>query len=250
MNNYFSTRNTIREYSDAKVPKDLIDKIIRDAAQAPTTGNMQLYSVIITESRENKDLLAPLHFNQPACKNASLLLTFCADFNRFEKWCKFNNAIPGYRNFQSFISAILDVTIFAQQFNTIAELNGLGCCYLGTTTYNAPEIASLLKLPELVIPVITIAIGYPKNSVQEPTERLSIEAFVHNEFYKDYSKETIDRLYKEKENNPTNRKFVKENNKQTLAQVFTDIRYTKENNEIFSKLYFDFINKNGFNFPK
>ena len=45
------------------------------------------------------------------------------------------------------------------------------------------------------------------------------------------------------------RKFVEENNKETLAQVFTDIRYTREANEHFSRLYFDFISDAGFPFP-
>ena len=48
----------------------------------------------------------------------------------------------------------------------------------------------------------------------------------------------------------TIRQFVAENHKETLAQVFTDVRYTRENNELFSKIYLDFIVKQGFKMPE
>lgn len=247
MDNYFTKRTTIRNFSDKEVPNNIITDILTAAAQAPTTGGMQLYSVIVTRDETIKNELCLQHFNQPASKGANLLLTFCADFNRFEKWCILRNATPGYRNFQSFITALLDVTIFAQQFNTIAEINGLGCCYLGTTTYNAPKIAQILNLPEMVVPVITLAVGYPKsNCCTQPTERLPISSIIHSEKYNDYTDSDIENIYFEKENLESNQKFVIENSKETLAQVFTDIRYTKNNNEIFSKLYYDFIECSGF----
>lgn len=42
------------------------------------------------------------------------------------------------------------------------------------------------------------------------------------------------------------KQFVKENAKETLAQVFTDIRYNKENNEKFSGMLLEVIQKQGF----
>ena len=162
-NNYFRSRKTIRNYSDKEVPAELLKSLIEDAMQAPTTGGMQLYSVVVTRSEEMKQKLAPHHFNQRMITGAPVVLTFCADFNRFDKWCEASNAEPCYSNLQSFISALLDVTIFAQQFNTAAEMAGLGCCYIGTTTYNAPQIAETLELPKMVVPVVTLSVGYPAN---------------------------------------------------------------------------------------
>lgn len=218
----------------------MIDNIIELAAHAPTTGNMQLYSVIVTRDREILEKLYPAHFNQPAATGAPALLTFCADFNRFSKWCKISGAEPGYDNFQSFIAAMLDTTIFAQQFVTIAEQQGLGCCYLGTTTYNASMITEVLGLPELVVPVVTISVGYPADQGAE-SDRLPIDAIRHRETYRDPDEDTITLHYATKESLPENVKFVNENKKQSLAQVFTDIRYTKSNNEAFSKAFLDFL---------
>ena len=60
--------------------------------------------------------------------------------------------------------------------------------------------------------------------------------------------EDIDRIYAAKEAMPENQHFVTINNKETLAQVFTDVRYTKQANETFSKIYLDFIKNSKFEF--
>lgn len=241
-------RRTIRRYASRDIDDSLLNELLEVSFRAPTTGNMQVYSVVVTRDCENKKRLAPAHFNQQTVTSAPVVLTFCADFNRFIKWCEQNNAQPGYDNFQSFVTAAIDALLVAQQFCTAAELSGLGCCYLGTTTYNAPQIAEALHLPRFVVPVTTLTVGYPED-MPEQVERLPLEAIVHREEYADYTAEAITRLYAGKENLPENRKFVEENGKETLAQVFTDVRYPRANNELFSKVFYDFIVRQGFQMP-
>ena len=232
---YFSSRRTIRKYQNKRVEDNIIEQIVADATHCPTTGNMQLYSIVVTRDRSIINALSPAHFGQLPLKTCDVVLTICADFNRFVKWCELRDADPGYDNFQSFMSAVLDATIFAQQIVTIAEMRGLGTCYLGTTIYNAPQIAEVLNLPKRVVPITTITIGYPD---EEPEDcgRLPVEAILHREKYHDYSEEDINRFYAEKEAREDSRRFIEENDKQTLPQVFTDIRYTRESNEHFSKV--------------
>lgn len=232
---YFSSRRTIRKYQNSRIDDNLLEQIIADATHCPTTGNMQLYSVVVTRDRSIINALSPAHFGQLQLKTCDAVLTICADFNRFVKWCELRDADPGYDNFQSFMTSVLDATIFAQQIVTIAEKQGLGTCYLGTTTYNAPQIAEVLNLPKRVVPITTITIGYPD---EEPEDcgRLPVEAILHREKYHDYSEEDINRFYAEKEAREDSRRFIEENDKQTLPQVFTDIRYTRESNEHFSKV--------------
>lgn len=244
-NEYFLNRRTIRAYSNREVPQSFIDDLLLKASHAPTTGNMQLYSAIVTRSAEGKARLAPAHFGQPQVEGASVVITFCADFNRFSRWCEDRQAVPCYDNFQSLMAAMLDTVAFAQQFNTLAEMAGLGVCWLGTTTYNAREIAEALELPKLVVPVITLTIGYPANEGEE-VGRLPLEAIVHNEKYQAYTSGRIDELYAEKEAREDSRRFVAENSKETLAQVFTDIRYPRANNELFSVKFLDFLKDSGF----
>ncbi len=243
---YFFNRATVREYSDRDIDSNILNEMIEAASHAPTTGGMQLYSVVVTRDKAMKEKLAPCHFNQPMVTNAPVVLTFCADFNRFVAWCKASNAEPGYDNFQSLMSAILDVTILAQQFNTIAEMNGVGCCYLGTTTYNAQEIAEVLNLPNRVIPIITLTIGYPKEKKQFITDRLPLEGIIHQEQYHEMNAMEIKKVYHHKESLDVNKAFVKENNKETLAQVFTDVRYPRESNELFSKKFIEYLKQQNY----
>lgn len=245
INNYFSQRKSVRYFSSDNVPEDLIKSIVAAAAKAPTCGNMQLYTIIETRSPEAKKMLAEQHFNQPAASTAPVILTICADFNRFSKWCAINNAIPGYDNFHSFIVAMTDAVIVAQQITTIAEMEGLGTCYLGTVNYNAEAISKLLKLPDLVVPVVSLAIGY-KEKEGDITERLPIKAVLHKEEYRHDSDEEIEVLFKGKEEFPANKDFVEINNKPSLAHVFTEIRYPKDMNEKVSSTFMELLRQKGF----
>lgn len=238
-------RRTIRKYSDKNISEELLNELLLTACRASNTGNMQTYSIVITRDEENKKKLAPAHFNQPMVVGAPVVLTFCADYNRFSKWCKLRGAEPGYDNFQSFVAAFVDTVAVAQAFCDAAESHGLGICYLGTTTYNADKITDALNLPELVVPVTTITVGYSQE-IPAQVERLPLEAIIHNEVYCDYSSDMINELYEEKESLEANKSYVEENNKPSLAHVFTDIRYTKANSEYFSKVFLDLIKRQKF----
>lgn len=242
---YFANRRTIRSFMDQPVSDELLTDLIERAAHAPTTGNMQLCSVVVTRKPGTITALAPAHFNQPASVGCSAMLTFCADLNRFEKWCRARDARPGFENLQSLMAAVFDAVIFAQQFVTVAEMSGLGTCYLGTTTYNAQMVADILKLPERVVPVLTVAVGWPADE-GEDSGRLPVEAIMHFEQYNNYTAEDINRLYSGKEAREDSRRFVAENGKQTLAQVFTDIRYPQSSSDAFSATFNDFLRKNRF----
>ena len=243
--NTILSHRSIRKYKNKDIEPQLLKSILEAGIRASTTGNMQVYSVVVTTDKEIKTQLAPAHFNQPMVKDAPVMLTFCADFNRFNKWCLQRNAEPGYDNFISFMTAAIDALLVAQNVCIAAEANGLGICYLGTAIYNADKIINTLKLPRGVIPVTTVTIGYP-DEMPELVERLPLEAVIHQEVYHDYSQNDIDRLYSEKESLEINKQFAKENNKETLAQVFTDVRYTKSNNEHFSKVLLEVIRSQGF----
>lgn len=236
---------SIRKYQTKDIPEHLMSKILRAGCRASTTGNMQVYSIVNTTDIQIKQQLAPSHFNQSMIVDAPNVLTFCADFNRFNKWCRQSKAVPGYDNFLSFFTAAIDALLLAQNVAIAAEAEGLGICYLGTTTYNADKIIETLKLPRGVVPVTTITLGWP-DEVVEQVERLPLEAIVHNNVYSDYSEAGIRHLYGPKEALPANKQFVAENNKETLAQVFTDIRYKKADNEHFSNVFFEVLKKQGF----
>lgn len=229
-----NTRRTIRKYSDKEVSEELLDRLLNEAARTQTMGNLQLYSVVVTRSAEGKQKLAPAHFNQPMVTEAPVVLTICADYNRTSTWCRNRKAEPGYDNFLSFMNAATDALLYTQTFCNLAEEAGLGLCYLGTTVYMPQMIIDALQLPELVMPVATLTVGWPAEN-PPLTDRLPLEAIVHKETYKDYTADDIDRYYALKENLEENKHFCEINKKETLAQIFTDIRYTKKDCEAMSE---------------
>ena len=239
------TRRTIRKYTQQDVSDELLNRLMNEAARTQTMGNLQLYSVIVTRSADMKEKLAPAHFNQPMVKQAPVVLTICADFNRTSFWAKCRNAEPGYDNFLSFINAATDALLYTQTLCNLMDEEGLGYCYLGTTVYQPQQIIDVLQLPKLVMPVATLTVGWPD---EEPalSDRLPLESFVHNETYMDYTPEDIDTYYQHKEQLPENQEFVRINQKETLAQVFTDIRYTKRDNEALSEELLQALKHQGF----
>lgn len=238
-------RRTIRKYKKDDIPTEQLEALLYKASRAATMGNMQLYSVVMARSAEMKEKLSPLHFNQPMVKGAPVVLTFCADFNRFTKWCNQRNADAGYDNFLSFVNAASDTLLYVQAFCTLAEEAGLGTCYLGTTLYNPQGIIDVLKLPKLTFPIATITVGWPDEQ-PEQTDRLPHLAYLHEETYQDYTPNQLDIIYYFKEQLEENKHFVAINNKENLAQVFTDCRYTRKDNEAMSASLLDALKKQGF----
>lgn len=240
-----NTRRSIRRYQDKDVDNTLLTRLIEEAERTQTMGNLQLYSVVVTRSEELKAKLAPAHFNQPMVTGAPVVLTFCADYRRTTLWAENRKAHPGYDNILSFMNAATDALLFTQTFCNLAEEEGLGTCFLGTTVYMPQMIIDTLKLPKLVMPVATITLGWPD---EQPalSERLPLRSIIHQEAYEDYTPEKIDDFYAEKENLEVNKEFVRINHVETLAQVFTDIRYTKKDCEAMSKGFLDALKSQGF----
>jgi hypothetical protein len=73
-----------------------------------------------------------------------------------------------------------------------------------------------------------------------------MKAIVHSEIYHDFRPDAIDKIYAEREASDETRALLEENQKETLAQIFTDNRYTKKDNEFFSEKFLRFIREQGF----
>ena len=240
-----NTRRSIRRYQDKDVDNTLLTQLIEEAERTQTMGNLQLYSVVVTRSKDLKAKLAPAHFNQPMVTGAPVVLTFCADYRRTTLWAEQRQATPGYDNPLSFVNAMTDALLFCQTFCNLAEEEGLGCCFLGTTVYQPQSIIDTLQLPELVFPVATITLGWPDEN-PPLSDRLPVSTIIHEETFHDYSAADIDKAYAYKEQLDENKEFVKINNKQTLAQVFTDCRYTKADCEAMSETLLEALRKQKF----
>src|SRR6056297_1224942 len=161
MSDTILNHKSIRKYKSTPISDKDLNEILEAGVRASNTGNMQVYSIVVTRDEEMKKKLAPTHFNQPMATQAPVHLTFCADINRFHKWCNQRDAEPGYDNFLWYINAAIDALLVSENVCLAAEAKGMGICYLGTATYNADQLIRILNLPNGVVPVAAIVMGYP-----------------------------------------------------------------------------------------
>ena len=236
---------SIRKYKSDPIDEKLLKEILQAGIRASNTGNMQLYSIIVTKDENLKNQLWEAHFKQDMVKQAPVLLTFVADINRFHRWCELRNAGTAYDNFLWFYNATIDAVIAAQNVAIEAEDKGLGICYLGTTTYMARKIIEILNLPKGVVPVTSLVLGYP-DETPELTDRLPFDAVIFDEKYSELTEKQIDKMWKEKENSKLTKKLIEENQTENLAQIFTQKRYKKQDNVFFSKEFLKIIEEQGF----
>ncbi len=220
-----------------------MQRILECAGRASNTGNMQIYSIVVTQQQPLLGQLSALHFGQGA--TAPAFVTLCVDVNRYHHWCRLRGCDEPYGNFLWLMSGTVDASLAAQNLCVAAESEGLGFCYLGTVMYNTKAIAELLELPTGVVPVVTLSLGYP---AEEPaqSERLPLEGFVHSEKYHAYSDDDINRIHELRESFPFNRAMVEQNGVRNLAELFTAKRYPRKDNEAISQALQEFCRQAGF----
>jgi len=240
-----TNHRSIRKYKKEPIPDNMLRQILEAGISASNTGNMQVYSMVVTKDEDLRKQLWETHFRQNMVLQAPVHITFCADVNRFSKWCRARQAEPAYENLLWFCNAAVDATLASQNVALAAESFGLGICYLGTAIYNAGRIIDILKLPKGVIPITALVMGYPD---EQPslTGRLPLDAVVHNEIYREFTNEEIDDLYADLESTEQTRQLLEFNKKETLAHVFTENRYTRKDNEAVSETYMEVMKKQVF----
>lgn len=167
---YIMNRKSVRVYEDREVPEEIKEKLYSAIFQAPTAGNMMMYSIIEVEDQRLKDRLIKTCDNQAMIGKAPLVLLFLADFQRWMDYVKFSGAEEFNRehNLEEYIPgegdmmlAINDALIAAQTGVLAAEELGLGSCYIGDIMENFEIHREMFNLPKYAIPITMLCIGYP-----------------------------------------------------------------------------------------
>ena len=175
---------SVRKFKKQAVPDELLDEIIEAARQAPTSSNLQAYSIIVVKDQAKKEMLAELCGNQPWVKWCPVFLVICPDLLRLKKVCARQeyDFIDSY--IEMLITATVDASLAAQNILTGAESCGLGGVMIGGIRNKPAEVSELLKLPEKVYPLMGICLGYPDHSPMVKP-RLGQNVVVHDEQYDD-----------------------------------------------------------------
>lgn len=244
---------SIRSYKPDPIDGELLDDLLEAGVRASSSGNMQTYSIIVSQDRPMRERLFVPHMEQDMVLEAPAVLTFCADFRRMRKWLRINDAPDNFDDLFAFLVAAVDAILVSQNVALAAEAKGLGICYMGSTLANADQIGEILELPEGVMPVVGFSLGWP-NEDPAPRDRLPLSGLVHHETYRDHTDEEIRDIYRDRDQAgwdrymsiPRLRELVEEHDVKNLAQIYTVVKYTREGHAEYTKNVLDYLKKQDF----
>jgi nitroreductase len=191
-------RRSVRIFKDQEIPEPLIEKMLDAAMNAPSGGNIQPLSIILIRSMERRKKLAELAGGQPWVRNAPLSMIFCLDFYRVKKWAEMcQTDFRGEEAINHFLIAYADLMVAAQNVVILAEGFGLGSVYIGSIQHEMDETRNFFEIPEYVLPMMVLSIGYPK-SIPQNIPKLKKEIIVHHERYRKLEEGEIRRAFDEK----------------------------------------------------
>jgi nitroreductase len=191
-------RRSVRRFEDRPVEQALLDDLLDAAANAPSGGNIQPLSIVVVKDRERRARLAEVVGDQPWVRNAPVSLVFCLDFHRVGRWAELSGVdFRGREAIMSFLIGYADLMCAAQTVTILAEERGLGSVYVGTVMAQTRPAVELLELPEGVLPLMVLSLGYPAGRPRS-VPKLPRGVIVHDERYRAASDEEIEAAFEAK----------------------------------------------------
>jgi nitroreductase len=244
---------SIRSYKPDPIGEEILAELLEAGVRASSSGNMQTYSIIVSQDRAMRERLFVPHMEQNMVLEAPAVLTFCADFRRMRKWLRINDAPDNFDDFFAFLVAAVDAILVSQNVALAAEAKGLGICYMGSTLANVDQIGEILELPEGVMPVVGFSLGWP-NENPAPRDRLPLSGLVHYETYQDHNDDEIREIYRDRDKAgwqrymsiPRLQELVEEHDVENLAQIYTVVKYTRQGHARYTTTVLDYLKRQGF----
>lgn len=198
---------SVRQYKEESLGPGTVELLAAAAQSAPSSSNLQAWSVVTLQDKAHKDAAATLCGNQGFIRDAPLFLVFIADLARLYWVCeREGQSTEGLEFFEMFLLAALDASFVAQNVAVAAESLGLGICYIGAARNKPRELAELLHLPKHTIAVFGMTVGVPQDDLKTTVKpRLPQPGLLHYETYSEehwdeeiqaYNR-TMDKFYQE-----------------------------------------------------
>ncbi|MGD1822961.1 MAG: nitroreductase family protein [Pleomorphochaeta sp.] len=219
-------RRSHRSFKEEKIDSKDLNLIKKATLQAPTAGNLSLYSIIEIEDENIKEKLSILCDNQPMIKKAPHVWVFLADFHRWIEYFKYSKSdIKTGIEIRDLglgdLHLALQDTIIASQTATVAiDDLGYGSCYVGDIIENFEEVQKLLNLPQYAVPATMLIFGKPKKQLKTPLVRPNIDTIFFKDIYKNQSNEELVETYSKHEKRAKENNTLPFENTGTIADQF------------------------------
>lgn len=190
-------RKSVRVFTEQEISSECKNIILESAAQAPTAGNQQLYTIIDVTSQELKNTLAETCDHQPFIAEAKMVLIFCADYQKWYDAFVQTGCDPRIPGAGDLMLAVNDAVIAAQNAVVAAESLGIGSCYIGDIMENCEVHRELLHLPEYVFPTAMLVFGYPTEQQKERKKplRVDMKHIVHENGYRRMDAVELEKMF-------------------------------------------------------
>ena len=233
-------RKSIRVFEEKKISPEDKALIIEAAANAPTAGNQQLYTIIDVTNQELKEKLVVTCDNQPFIAEADLVLIFCADCKKWHDGFQSAGCEPRDPGVGDLLLAVSDANIAAQNAVTAAWSLGIGSCYIGDVMENCEEQRKLLNLPKYVFPAAMLVFGYPTQQQKDRVkpERAKAQYIVHENGYHEMDAKDLEGLFEKGKGQNTYENYMK-----AFCNRKYNSDFSREMSRSVGEYLKDFINK-------
>lgn len=231
-------RVSLRKFADKEISDDDKKIIINSALRAPSAGNMMLYSIIIVEDQEKKEILSETCDYQPFIAKAPLVLVFLADYQRWydyynfcgvENYCLKNGMEYTGPTEADLMLACSDTLIAAQNAVLAAESLGIGSCYIGDIMENYEKHRNLFSLPEWTFPLAMLVMGYYPDERPVVKSRFDEKYIVFENNYRRLGDKEIEAMFAERSKGfSSNNSFSAANFGQFMYARKTGASFTRE----------------------
>ncbi|HEY1607670.1 MAG TPA: NADPH-dependent oxidoreductase [Paraburkholderia sp.] len=176
---------SVRAYANRPLPAGTLETLIAAAQSAPTSSNLQTWSVVAVENPERKARLSGFAGNQSHVRETPLFLVWLADLSRLEQVAARKDApLEGLPYLETFITSVIDAALAAQNAVVAAESLGLSTVYIGGIRNRPEQVAAELGLPPRVMPVFGLCVGYEDETKRATVKpRLAQPVVLHREQY-------------------------------------------------------------------
>ena len=177
---------SVRAFEARALPQGTLEILVAAAQSAPSSSNIQAWSVVAVEDPSRKARLSALAGTQHQIEEAPLLLVWVADLARHTAIAAARGvALEGADYTEAFLLATIDAALAAQNAVVAAESLGLGTVYIGALRNHPEAVAAELGLPDRSYAAFGLVVGHP--DPLRPTAikpRLPQQAVLHREHYR------------------------------------------------------------------
>jgi len=169
-----------RRYLAREITPDLLRLLCACALSAPSKSDLQQADIIIVQEPKRIHAIAELLPEMPWLREAPVFLVFVANGSRLPQISRRRGKPFPNDHLDLFFNATVDAAIVMTTFLRAAEAVGLGCCPISVIRDHAATISKMLVLPQKVIPVAGMCVGWPAEKGRI-TPRLSLKTTMHEE---------------------------------------------------------------------